>query len=149
MLKGFDTVLSDMLHFTSGVNDVELSLDLASTSLHLSTGYYFDVYGEEYSPGYPRHAGVLKAGGSLAVKIYEVRQGYQTRSHPPRVMATPWPEGRRYLQLPLPHQRLGPSAFAVVIEVSRPETWMLLGSTCAVDLPMRHCHGACAKRFCP
>lgn len=36
--QGFDTVLSDMLHFTSGVNDVELSLELASTALHIATG---------------------------------------------------------------------------------------------------------------
>jgi 23S rRNA (uridine2552-2'-O)-methyltransferase len=32
-LQGFDTVLSDMLQFTSGVNDVELSLELAGTAL--------------------------------------------------------------------------------------------------------------------
>ena len=39
---GFDTVLSDMLHFTSGINDVDLSIELASTALHIATGYYFD-----------------------------------------------------------------------------------------------------------
>jgi hypothetical protein len=32
----------------SGVNDVELSLELAGMALHLSTGYYFDAYGDAY-----------------------------------------------------------------------------------------------------
>lgn len=31
------------LHFTSGVNDVELSLELAGTALHIATGYHFDL----------------------------------------------------------------------------------------------------------
>mmetsp|Transcript_6722 Transcript_6722/g.17992 ORF Transcript_6722/g.17992 Transcript_6722/m.17992 type:complete len:236 (-) Transcript_6722:401-1108(-) len=69
---GFDTVLSDMLHFTSGVNDVELSLELAGMALHLSTGYYYDAYGDVFlqQMGY-RHTGFLKPGGALVMKIYE------------------------------------------------------------------------------
>ena len=61
------------LHFTSGVNDVDLSIELASTALHIATGYYFDVYGEEYAQrvGF-RHQGYLKPGGGLVMKIYEV-----------------------------------------------------------------------------
>lgn len=35
--------------FTSGVNDVELSLDLAGTALNVATGHYFDIYGEAYA----------------------------------------------------------------------------------------------------
>lgn len=42
-------MLSDMLHFTSGVNDVELSLDLAGTAMNIATGHYFDLYGEQYA----------------------------------------------------------------------------------------------------
>ncbi|MEW5300902.1 MAG: hypothetical protein WDW36_003796 [Sanguina aurantia] len=70
--EGFDCVLSDMLHFTSGVNDVELSLELASTALNIATGYYFDQYGEAYVQrmGF-KHAGFLKPGGALVMKIYE------------------------------------------------------------------------------
>jgi hypothetical protein len=47
-LQGFDTVLSDMLHFTSGVNDVELSLELAGTAMNVATGHYYDLYGEAF-----------------------------------------------------------------------------------------------------
>mmetsp|Transcript_6955 Transcript_6955/g.11834 ORF Transcript_6955/g.11834 Transcript_6955/m.11834 type:complete len:257 (+) Transcript_6955:73-843(+) len=70
--QGFDTVLSDMLHSTSGVNDVELSLELAGTALHIATGYFFDEYGEEYAQrvGF-RHTGYLRPGGSLVMKVYE------------------------------------------------------------------------------
>lgn len=46
--QGFDAVLSDMLQFTSGVNDVELSLDLAGAALHVATGCYYDMYGEQF-----------------------------------------------------------------------------------------------------
>ncbi|KAG2432008.1 hypothetical protein HYH02_013079 [Chlamydomonas schloesseri] len=69
---GFDTVLSDMLQFTSGVNDVELSLELAGTALHIATGYHFDVYGEAYvqQVGF-RHTGFLRPGGALVMKVYE------------------------------------------------------------------------------
>jgi hypothetical protein len=72
--QGFDAVLSDMLHFTSGVNDVELSLELAGTALHIATGYHFDLYGDAYveRTGF-RHAGFLRPGGSLVMKVYEVR----------------------------------------------------------------------------
>jgi hypothetical protein len=71
--QGFDTVLSDMLQFTSGVNDVELSLELAGTALHVATGHYYDLYGAAYeaSSG-PRHAGLLRPGGALVMKVYEV-----------------------------------------------------------------------------
>ncbi|KAF8058916.1 rlmE [Scenedesmus sp. PABB004] len=68
---GFDTVLSDMLQFTSGVNDVELSLELAGTALHAATGHYFDAYGDAYGGGGPRHDGVLRPGGALVMKVYE------------------------------------------------------------------------------
>ena len=72
--QGFNVVLSDMLHFTSGVNDVELSVELAGTALNIATGYYFDVYGEEYAARVgERHTGFLRPGGSLVMKIYEVR----------------------------------------------------------------------------
>lgn len=37
-----------MLHFTSGVNDVELSLELAGTAMNVATGHYYDVYGEAF-----------------------------------------------------------------------------------------------------
>jgi hypothetical protein len=36
--QGFDVILSDMLQFTNGVNDVELSLELAGTALNVATG---------------------------------------------------------------------------------------------------------------
>ena len=37
--SGFDAVLSDMLQFTTGAgNDVDLSIELASTALHIATG---------------------------------------------------------------------------------------------------------------
>lgn len=74
VLQGFDTVLSDMLHFTSGVNDVELSLELAGTAMNVATGHYFDLYGEAYEQqvGF-RHTGFLKPGGTLVMKVYEVR----------------------------------------------------------------------------
>jgi len=70
--EGFDAVLSDMLQFTSGVNDVDQSIELASTALHIATGYYYDVYGEEYAArtGF-RHSGFLKPGGALVMKVYE------------------------------------------------------------------------------
>eukprot|EP00983_Pelagomonas_calceolata_P095233 1157983-Pelagomonas_calceolata.AAC.5 len=44
--------------FYSGVNDVELSLELAGMALHLSTGYYYDAYGDVFlqQMGY-RHTG--------------------------------------------------------------------------------------------
>ncbi|KAG1679133.1 hypothetical protein FOA52_000488 [Chlamydomonas sp. UWO 241] len=70
---GFDTVLSDMLHFTSGAgNDVDMSIELASTALHIATGYYFDEYGEAYvqKMGF-RHTGYLKPGGALVMKVYD------------------------------------------------------------------------------
>lgn len=72
LLQGFDTVLSDMLHFTSGINDVELSLDLAGTAMNIATGHYYDLYGEAYAQqvGFS-HNGFLKPGGSLVMKIYE------------------------------------------------------------------------------
>jgi 23S rRNA (uridine2552-2'-O)-methyltransferase len=62
-----------MLQFTSGVNDVELSLELAGTALHVATGHYYDLYGAAYeaSSG-PRHAGLLRPGGALVMKVYEV-----------------------------------------------------------------------------
>lgn len=70
--QGFDTVLSDMLHFTSGVNDVELSLELAGTALNIATGYFFDTYGPAYTQrmGY-RHQGYLRPGGALVMKVYD------------------------------------------------------------------------------
>jgi hypothetical protein len=37
-----------MLHFTSGVNDVELSLELAGTAMNVATGHYYDLYGEAF-----------------------------------------------------------------------------------------------------
>ncbi|KAF6254985.1 ribosomal RNA methyltransferase FtsJ domain-containing protein [Scenedesmus sp. NREL 46B-D3] len=69
---GFDTVLSDMLHFTSGVNDVELSLELAGTAMNVATGHYYDVYGEAFEQqlGF-KHNGFLRPGGSLVMKVYE------------------------------------------------------------------------------
>jgi 23S rRNA (uridine2552-2'-O)-methyltransferase len=62
-----------MLHFTSGVNDVELSLDLAGCALNIATGYHFDLYGQVLIAklGF-RHYGYLKPGGALVMKIYEV-----------------------------------------------------------------------------
>jgi 23S rRNA (uridine2552-2'-O)-methyltransferase len=36
-----------MLQFTNGVNDVELSLDLAGTALNIATGHYYELYGEQ------------------------------------------------------------------------------------------------------
>lgn len=61
------------LHFTNGVNDVDQSLELASTALHIATGYYFDQYGEPYIQrmGF-QHKGYLKPGGALVMKVYEV-----------------------------------------------------------------------------
>ncbi|KAJ9522253.1 hypothetical protein QJQ45_008080 [Haematococcus lacustris] len=43
---------------TNGVNDVELSLELAGTALNIATGYFFDTYGPAYTQrmGY-RHQG--------------------------------------------------------------------------------------------
>lgn len=72
-LQGFDTVLSDMLQFTSGFNDVELSLDLANTAMNVATGHYFDLYGEQYiqQMGF-QHSGFLRPGGNLVMKVYEV-----------------------------------------------------------------------------
>lgn len=69
---GFDVVLSDMLQFTSGVNDVELSLELAGTALNIATGYHFDLYGEQLVEqlGF-RHQGFLRPGGALVMKVYE------------------------------------------------------------------------------
>jgi len=73
-LQGFDTVLSDMLQFTSGVNDVELSLELANTAMNVATGHFFELYGQPYAEqlGFT-HTGFLKAGGNLVMKVYEVR----------------------------------------------------------------------------
>lgn len=73
LLQGFDTVLSDMLQFTSGFNDVELSLDLANTAMNVATGHYFDLYGEPYiqQMGF-QHTGFLRPGGNLVMKVYEV-----------------------------------------------------------------------------
>jgi hypothetical protein len=61
-----------MLHFTSGVNDVDLSLELAGAALNLATGCYFEDYGPAYEAqlGFS-HAGFLKPGGALVMKIYE------------------------------------------------------------------------------
>lgn len=75
-VQGFDVVLSDMLQFTSGVNDVELSLELASTAMNVATGHYYDEYGEAYvqQVGF-RHTGFLRPGGNLVMKVYEVRVG--------------------------------------------------------------------------
>lgn len=58
----------------SGVNDVELSIELASTALHIATGFYYDKYGEPYTQqvGF-KHAGYLRPGGALVMKVYEVR----------------------------------------------------------------------------
>ncbi|WIA19425.1 hypothetical protein OEZ85_004043 [Tetradesmus obliquus] len=97
---GFDTVLSDMLHFTSGVNDVELSLELAGTAMNVATGHYYDLYGEAFEQqvglfaagtamnvatghyydlygeafeqqlGF-KHSGFLRPGGNLVMKVYE------------------------------------------------------------------------------
>jgi len=45
----------------SGVNDVELSLELAGMALHLSTGYYFDAYGDAYTQqAGNRHTGCVE-----------------------------------------------------------------------------------------
>jgi hypothetical protein len=73
-VQGFDVVLSDMLQFTNGVNDVELSLELANTAMNVATGNYYDEYGEAYAQqvGF-RHSGYLRPGGSLVMKVYEVR----------------------------------------------------------------------------
>lgn len=73
--QGFDVVLSDMLQFTSGVNDVELSLELAATAMNVATGHYYDEYGEAYAQqmGF-RHSGFLRPGGNLVMKVYEVRR---------------------------------------------------------------------------
>lgn len=73
LLQGFDVVLSDMLQFTSGVNDVELSLELANTAMNVATGHYYDEYGEAYAQqmGF-RHTGFLRPGGNLVMKLYEV-----------------------------------------------------------------------------
>lgn len=62
-----------MLQFTSGINDVELSLELAGTALNVATGCYFDMYGQPYiqQMGFS-HTGFLRPGGSLVMKIYEV-----------------------------------------------------------------------------
>jgi 23S rRNA (uridine2552-2'-O)-methyltransferase len=71
--SGFDCVLSDMLQFTTGAgNDVDLSIELASTALHIATGYYFDKYGEPYAQkmGF-KHQGYLRPGGALVMKIYD------------------------------------------------------------------------------
>ncbi|KAF5828923.1 hypothetical protein DUNSADRAFT_16815 [Dunaliella salina] len=55
-----------------GVNDVELSLELAGMALHLSTGYYYDAYGDAFLQQMGcRHTGSLKPGGALLMKIYE------------------------------------------------------------------------------
>lgn len=72
-VQGFDVVLSDMLQFTSGVNDVELSLELANTAMNVATGHYYDEYGEAYAQqvGF-RHSGYLRPGGNLVMKVYEV-----------------------------------------------------------------------------
>lgn len=73
-LQGFDVVLSDMLQFTSGINDVELSLELAGTAMNVATGHFYDEYGEAYAQrmGF-RHTGYLRPGGNLVMKVYEVR----------------------------------------------------------------------------
>lgn len=74
-MQGFDAVLSDMLHFTTGVNDAELSLELAGAALHVSTGHFFDLYGPSYAQqlGLAEHSGFLRPGGSLVMKVYDVR----------------------------------------------------------------------------
>mmetsp|Transcript_30221 Transcript_30221/g.55217 ORF Transcript_30221/g.55217 Transcript_30221/m.55217 type:complete len:233 (-) Transcript_30221:333-1031(-) len=71
--KGFSTVLSDMLHFTSGVNDVERSLELASTALCIATGSKTEFLKPNYSglteqDGY---RGCLVFGGNFATKLYD------------------------------------------------------------------------------
>jgi hypothetical protein len=38
-----------MLQFTNGVNDVELSIELAGTAMNVATGHYYDLYGEAYA----------------------------------------------------------------------------------------------------
>jgi 23S rRNA U2552 (ribose-2'-O)-methylase RlmE/FtsJ len=75
LAQGFDTVLSDMLQFTSGVNDVELSLELAGTAMNVATGHFFELYGQPYAEqlGFT-HTGFLKPGGNLVMKVYEVRE---------------------------------------------------------------------------
>lgn len=40
--------ISSSLALTCACADVELSLELAGTALHIATGYHFDVYGEAY-----------------------------------------------------------------------------------------------------
>lgn len=62
-----------MLQFTSGVNDVELSLELANTAMNVATGHYYDEYGEAYAQqmGFT-HTGFLRPGGNLVMKVYEV-----------------------------------------------------------------------------
>jgi 23S rRNA U2552 (ribose-2'-O)-methylase RlmE/FtsJ len=83
LLQGFDVVLSDMLQFTSGVNDVELSLELANTAMNVATGHYYDEYGEAYAQqmGF-RHTGFLRPGGNLVMKVYEVRAMCACRGQP-------------------------------------------------------------------
>lgn len=62
-----------MLQFTSGVNDVELSLELANTAMNVATGHYYDEYGPAYAQqmGFT-HTGFLRPGGNLVMKVYEV-----------------------------------------------------------------------------
>ncbi|CAD7695331.1 unnamed protein product [Ostreobium quekettii] len=69
--QGFDAVLSDMLPPTTGHAeiDVERSAELASVALHIAVGYLFDKFEEERPP--TDESGVLKAKGSLVMKIFE------------------------------------------------------------------------------
>lgn len=75
----------------SGVNDVELSLELASTALHIATGYYYDKYGEPYAAqvGF-KHAGYLRPGGALVMKVYEVSPSLLFPSLPPSLLLRAW-----------------------------------------------------------
>jgi uncharacterized membrane protein YgcG len=53
---------------------VELSLELAGCALHVATGAYYDLYGEEEyaaASNTPRHYGLLRPGGALVMKVYE------------------------------------------------------------------------------
>ncbi len=74
------------LQFTSGVNDVELSLELAGTALNVATGHYSELYGDayEHNVGF-RHQGFLKTGGNLVMKVYEVSVAAQGQNMSPAV----------------------------------------------------------------
>ena len=68
--QGFDTVLSDMCHFTHGntVVDAYKSLELARTAYEIAAGA---GAAEGADPNLPYSRGVLRPGGSMVMKLLQ------------------------------------------------------------------------------